>query len=120
MGALGSKSRNNGGGEANIKEFIEKSPPIVVFASPTCGFCTQAITLLQSTGYTSQMTVINASSEQRRALRTLTGISSVPSIWLRGIYVGGCNDGALPWHGVVPMIRRGEFQKMLDGENPYA
>ena len=118
MGALGSKSGD--GGEDAIKKLISSSPPIVVFASSTCGFCNQAITLLKASGYTGQMTVINASSEQRGALRNLTGISSVPSIWLRGIYIGGCNDGALPWHGLVPLIRKGEFQKMLDGENPYA
>ena len=32
-----------------------------------------------------------------------TGKTSAPSVWVVGTYVGGCNDGTLPWHGVKPM-----------------
>ena len=118
MGALESK-HGSSSGEAAIKALVANSTPIVVFSSSSCGYCTQAVRLLKDSGYSSQLTVINATSGQRFALKSLTGISSVPSIWLRGIYVGGLNDGARPWHGLIPLIRSGDFQKILDGQNPY-
>ena len=38
-------------------------------------------------------TVIEATSEQRNTLKSKTGQSSVPNIWIKGKFVGGCNDG---------------------------
>ena len=38
-----------------------------------------------------------------------TGRSSAPSVWVRGEYVGGCDDGTEPWHGVVPMLASGKL-----------
>ena len=119
MGSAESKSGTNSN-EVELKRVIENSTPIVVFSSPSCGYCTKAINLLRKSGYSSQMTVINSTDKQRTALRSLTGISSVPSIWLRGIYIGGCNDGAKSWHGLIPLLRKGHFQKILEGRNPYA
>ena len=37
--------------------------------------------------------VIEATSAQRNILNQKTGSSSVPNIWVKGKYVGGCNDG---------------------------
>ena len=118
MGSIQSKSESSSC-ENNVKTTIANSTPIVVFSSPSCGYCTKAVSLIKEAGYSSQMTVINATSEQRIALRSLTGISSVPSIWLRGVYIGGCNDGAEQWHGLIPLLRKGSFQKILEGKNPY-
>lgn len=46
-------------------------------------------------------------------LKQRTGKSSAPSVWIKGTYVGGCNDGVEPWQGVIPMLRSGKFEEML-------
>lgn len=46
-------------------------------------------------------------------LKQRTGKSSAPSVWIKGTYVGGCNDGVEPWHGVMPMLANGKFEEML-------
>ena len=38
---------------------------------------------------------------------------SAPSVWIKGEYVGGCNDGTKPWHGVLPLLSNGKFKQML-------
>ena len=35
--------------------------------------------------------------DYRPALKELTGKGSAPSVWIKGTYVGGCNDGIEPW-----------------------
>lgn len=60
--------------------------------------------------------VVNASSSQRKVLREMTGAGTVPSIWIRGVFIGGCNDGPLSWHGLMKIRRNGTFQKLMVGE----
>jgi glutaredoxin 3 len=70
---------------------IIASADIVVFQSPSCPYCRMAISALLEAGY--EPTIIDASSSQRSELLEITSRSSVPSIWVKGKYVGGCNDG---------------------------
>ena len=37
--------------------------------------------------------------------------TSVPAIWIDGVYAGGCNDGGLG--GTVPLLKSGKLQEML-------
>ena len=46
-------------------------------------------------------------------MKSKTGKSSAPSVWIKGEYVGGCNDGTKPWHGVLPLLSNGKFKQML-------
>jgi hypothetical protein len=46
----------------------------------------------------------------------MTGVSSVPSIWIKGVYIGGCNDGPMSWMGLMPLRANGNLQKLLKGE----
>ena len=57
--------------------------------------------------------MVNIDPEYRPQLKQITGKSSAPSVWIKGTYVGGCNDGTLPWHGVRPMLANGKFREML-------
>ena len=58
-----------------------------------------------------EFTIVNISS-YKAELKKMTGKTSAPSVWIKGTYVGGCNDGIEPWHGVKPMIASGKFQEM--------
>ncbi len=89
-----------------------------MFSSASCRYCARAINTLISDGYNEPMLkVIEASSMQRKTLLEMTGVSTVPSIWIRGVYVGGCNDGPLAWMGLMKLRENGDLQKLLNGES---
>mmetsp|Transcript_9730 Transcript_9730/g.9814 ORF Transcript_9730/g.9814 Transcript_9730/m.9814 type:complete len:101 (-) Transcript_9730:421-723(-) len=92
---------------------IVQSNDVVVFSSSWCGFCQQAISALKAGGY--PCTVVEVTEPLRDALYQATGKTSVPSVWIKGKYVGGCNDGPEPWMGICKLIRNGEIVKHLSG-----
>ena len=51
--------------------------------------------------------------EQHAVLQRLTGQESVPSVWVKGKFVGGCNDGPESWMGITKLLGNGELEKML-------
>lgn len=84
---------------------------IVVFSDSGCPYCQDAIRALKAAG--KEFTLIEATREQRQALKTKTNVSSVPSIWVKGTYVGGCNDGPESWMGIKKMLNSGKLEEML-------
>ena len=42
-----------------------------------------------------------------------TGMTSAPSVWIKGTFVGGCDDGTEPWHGVKPMLSNVKFDELI-------
>ena len=48
-----------------------------------------------------------------QALEELTTSASVPNVWVRGKYIGGCNDGPEPWMGVKRLLKNGQLAAML-------
>ncbi len=54
-----------------------------------------------------------ASWEEREYLLDQTGSQSVPSIWLKGKFVGGCNDGPEDWMGIKKIIKAGKLEEYL-------
>jgi len=54
----------------------------------------------------------------RAELKKRTSVSSVPSIWIKGVYVGGCNDGPEEWMGIKKLVETGDLEKRLSLENP--
>mmetsp|Transcript_156511 Transcript_156511/g.284751 ORF Transcript_156511/g.284751 Transcript_156511/m.284751 type:complete len:216 (-) Transcript_156511:243-890(-) len=87
------------------------SSDLVLFVKPSCPFSEDALETMQSNGFFPRVIKINRS--QKRGLQALTGQTSMPSAWLKGTYIGGCNDGIEPWMGVKPMIAKGIMQEML-------
>lgn len=87
------------------------SNDIVVFSDSTCGYCVNAQTMLGRAGLS--FVSINASPAMRQKLAMLTGSSSVPSVWVKGKFIGGCNDGPYSWMGVRKMIDNGLMNEFL-------
>ena len=48
---------------------------------------------------------------QKAELKALTGKTSVPQVFVKGQFIGGCNDGGLG--GTVPLLKSGKLQEML-------
>mmetsp|Transcript_125198 Transcript_125198/g.220449 ORF Transcript_125198/g.220449 Transcript_125198/m.220449 type:complete len:216 (+) Transcript_125198:501-1148(+) len=88
-----------------------KSHDLVLFVKPSCPFSEDALEQLQVNGFHPRVIKINRS--QKRGLQALTGQTSMPSAWLKGTYIGGCNDGYEPWMGVKPMVAKGTLQELL-------
>ena len=55
--------------------------------------------------------MVEEGNAKRVELANIVGRTSVPAVFISGIYVGGCNDGGLG--GVLPLNERGELAPML-------
>lgn len=49
----------------------------------------------------------------RAELGALTGRTSVPSIWIGGTCIGGCNDGPAPYNGLLTLQKQGKLDDVL-------
>lgn len=96
--------------ESEIRSLVA-SADIVIFSDSGCPYCSDAIATLNAKGFAHK--VIEASSAQRATLRSMTSVSSVPNCWVKGEYVGGCNDGPQGWMGIKKMASNGELQRRL-------
>ncbi len=93
-----------------VKDFIA-SEDIVVFKWRTCPYCVDAMRALDADKKTYK--AIEVSEEQRSLLFEVTKQESVPSIWIKGKFIGGCNDGPESWMGVKPLIKSGKLNEFL-------
>ena len=93
----------------------QKDAPCVVVAKSTCGFCTRAISLLQTTGVRVDVFYIDKIAEgdkvREAAKEEASGHSTVPIIFIKGEFVGGCND-------VVDLEASGELYTKLGVSAP--
>jgi glutaredoxin len=105
--AEAAKSEANG----SVKSEID-ADDLVLFVKEGCPFCKDAISTLEANEFTPK--IIVASNQQKSALAELTGKTSLPSAWVKGTYIGGCNDGSEDWHGVKPMVANGKLKEMLE------
>ena len=101
------------------------SAPLVLFTWESSPACKKALKLLEETGATPKIVRLDdpwsEGNVKRAALGRLTGKSSVPSIWVGGEYIGGCDDGpsdAAP--GLVPMAFRGTLREKLAAAGAFA
>jgi len=89
-----------------------KSAPVVVFMKgtaqfPQCGFSARAIQVLKAAGIEDPVSVDVLSDEPLwDALEEFTKWPTVPQIFVKGQFVGGCDI-------LSEMYERGELQEML-------
>jgi len=86
--------------------------------------CKKAIEYCEVIGVTPKLVRLDdpwsEGNPQRAALGRLTGKSSVPSIWVGGTYIGGCDDGpsdAAP--GLVKLALKGELRPALESAGAF-
>jgi glutaredoxin 3 len=110
----GSESRNlpvTGELSPGLSSIINEND-VVIFSWRTCPYCIKAKSLLDEKKIT--YVDIIASESQTNELYQATGQSSVPSIWVKGTFIGGCNDGPESWMGLAPCLRSGKFNELLN------
>lgn len=113
MGGLWSNSSDNSNISNDIQTII-KSNDIVVFSWRLCPYCIQAKKILSEKGLNYSDIIV--SDAQLKELIKLTSQDSVPSIWIKDTFIGGCNDGPESWMGLTQCIRTGKFDELLKSE----
>jgi|TARA_B100000524_G_scaffold60350_2_gene27941 glutaredoxin-related protein len=108
--------------DAAVRAEIEASvasAPLVMFTWKSSPACKKAIALLEVTGVTPKIVALDdpwsKGNPIRAQLGRMTKKSSVPSIWIGGEYVGGCDDGpSAEAPGLVPLAFKGELRPRLE------
>jgi glutaredoxin 3 len=101
--------------QAKVDDFINNSSKDVqMFSFTTCPFCRRAKDYLDERGISYDVMELddldgNQGNEIRAVLGKITKRTSVPSIFVKGRYIGGCNDGP----GLLPLGESGELDKLL-------
>eukprot|EP00442_Polarella_glacialis_P038485 CAMPEP_0115090390 /NCGR_PEP_ID=MMETSP0227-20121206/25387_1 /TAXON_ID=89957 /ORGANISM="Polarella glacialis, Strain CCMP 1383" /LENGTH=201 /DNA_ID=CAMNT_0002481499 /DNA_START=75 /DNA_END=680 /DNA_ORIENTATION=- len=94
----------------NMEEEVSGND-MVAFISSACPYCRQAVQALKDAGFTPKVIEAGKGSAIRKELESKTGSSSVPKVWVKGNFVGGCNDGGLG--GVLPLLKNGKIQELM-------
>lgn len=94
--------------EAEVEKQIRDND-VLVFSSTGCPFCSEAISSLESAGYSP--VVVQVGSAQKRVLADMCGSRSVPKVFVKGNFIGGCNDGGMG--GVLPLLKNGKIAELL-------
>jgi glutaredoxin 3 len=86
-----------------------------MFSFSTCPFCRRAKDVLEEKGVSYASMELdeldgNEGNEIRAMLGRRTKRTSVPSIFIGGEYIGGCNDGP----GLLPLAESGELDRLLE------
>ena len=92
------------------------SSTLIVFGAEYCPFCHRVEAALMDARLEHTSHALNAA--ERSVLRKMTGQRTIPYVFVRGRFIGGCNDGPEAWMGTLPLIQSGELQKMLRPQQP--
>lgn len=93
----------------DIKSTIA-SNEVVVFQSDWCPYCKRTVNALQEAGILAK--IIEVNDEMKLRLNSVTGKTSIPQVFVKGIFIGGYNDGGLG--GTLPLLRSGKIEQMLN------
>jgi len=78
---------------------------LVVYVKPCCSCCRDAKDALEAAGFTP--TLITATASDKKAIATITGSLTLPSVWVKGEFLGGNHDG------VQPAIKSGDLKAKM-------
>ena len=97
-----------------VDQFIQDNT-IAMFSFTSCPFCRRAKDYMDEHDITYNVMELdelpgNNGNQIRAILGRKTKRTSVPSIFIQGQYIGGCNDGP----GLLLLAESGELKKMLE------
>lgn len=99
---------------SRVNSFIDENK-VAMFSFTTCPFCRRAKDFLDEKSIDYKALELdelqgNEGNQIRAVLGRRTKRTSVPSIFIGGKYIGGCNDGP----GLLPLAETGELDKILE------
>ena len=104
---------------------LQAQAPVVIFTIETCPYCIRAKSALELAGYDYvNIDVSMNSSTVNTILSKYTGtkISTVPQVFMKNEYIGGC-DKLLAWlseRGYKSRVSKGVCSKRFDFEKLFA
>ena len=106
--AMGNSGSSQGSPNTAAIDELINSHDMVVFSSSTCPFCSKALAALREAGYTPKV----VESFDRGALSAKCGGStSVPKVFVKQNFIGGCNDGGMG--GALPLLKNGKIKELM-------
>jgi len=85
-------------------------PPIAIYTTPYCPFCTAAKRLLREKGATfTEIDVSDDEVQRNTMLQRSGGRMTVPQIFIGATHVGGCDD-------LYALDRAGGLDPLLNGQ----
>jgi glutaredoxin len=78
---------------------------VTIYVVEGCRFCDDAKSALYAMGGI-RVVEIRATQRIRKALEDKTGCTTLPSVWIGGVYIGGLNTGPAPFGGLVRFIAK--------------
>jgi glutaredoxin len=76
---------------------------VTIFVVKGCRFCDDAKSALYAMRGI-RVVEIDATPRIRERLAIKTGCTTLPSVWIGGVYIGGLNTGPAPFGGLVRFI----------------
>ena len=68
------------------------APKVLIYVAGWCPYCMRARSLLESKGVTFEEIDVEAVPEARAEMRSRTGRSTVPQVFIGENHVGGCEE----------------------------
>ena len=88
-------------------EIPQNNNEIIVYKSNPCGYCTAAIRFLEDhKGKKITIIDLTGNMEARRKLMQITGLRTVPQIYIAGVHIGGYDD-------MRELDRQGKLDELL-------
>jgi glutaredoxin len=85
---------------------------LVVFSGPMSDFYSKQVAEAIA-GAGLDACIVEADKKIVLVLASMTGVATVPSVWIGDKYIGGCNDGPEAWMGMIPNLRNGNIQQWV-------
>ena len=96
---------------------------LVIFSYGGCPYCRRVTRALDAAGIPYNEVDyddLDDGDAVRSAIRATHRHSSVPAVFVKGKFVGGCNDGPEPWMGILPSLNDGKLAQWLRDGAPEA
>ena len=104
--------------KARITGLINDNP-VLMLSFTTCPYCIKAKEILKNDQYKDlKMTVLELDlDDEGKAIRAelgdFIGRTSVPAVWVSGVFIGGCNDGPEAFGGVAKLHEQNKLYSMF-------
>ena len=100
--------------QEQLKEVIEQNEVVLFMKGtpdfPQCGFSGRTAQMLQSCDIRFASVNVLADNEVREGIKTYSNWPTVPQLYVKGQFVGGCDI-------MTELYESGELQKILNPEN---
>ncbi|QDZ24241.1 glutaredoxin [Chloropicon primus] len=109
MTKAGGSGSEDGGGLVEKIASLNAENGVVIYSKSWCPFCSQAKAIfdgLDTQYFALELDEIEEGPDVQEALQELTGVRTVPQVFVKGEFIGGCDD-------TKEALARGDLQKLV-------